>query len=74
MTIKPIRRVSKPNNLNCLMAKAGLTDADVAQRYGVAESSVAAWRRGQFMPLHVQWQFAEVLGVSIDEMLGEWEK
>ena len=73
MTTKPIRTRNTNTRLSLLMDSAGVTTESIMQRFGVTRTAVAAWRRGEFMPLPVQWQLAAWLGVTVDEMLGEWE-
>ncbi len=72
-TTKPTRTRHTNTRLALLMDAAGVTIEQVATRFSVPRHAVSRWRAGEFMPLPVQWQLASWLGVSVDEMLGEWE-
>ena len=69
----PVRTMHIGSRLRTLMHSAGITAHDVAGLYGVTVSAVESWQRGCHMPTKIQWQLAALLGVSVDEMLGEWE-
>lgn len=48
----------------------GLTQAELAQRVGVGENSIARYERSEMTPsLTVGHAIAEVLGVSVDDLL-----
>lgn len=52
--------------------KAGLTQADVAERLGITDSAVAQWETGRTFPKTALLpKLAELYGCTIDELLKE---
>jgi len=57
--------------LKQLRHKMGLRQNDVAKMLGVERSTVANWERGAKQPsLNILLKLREVLGVSLDELVG----
>lgn len=58
--------------LRQLRAKAGLTQADVAEKLGLTNRAVGAWEAGRARPrLDKMNQLADLFGVPVSELLGE---
>jgi transcriptional regulator with XRE-family HTH domain len=43
----------------------GLRQADIAERVGVGQQQVSHWERGQFLPLHALFAYAEAVGLRV---------
>lgn len=62
-----------PNNIRSILHSQQLTYGDVAHHLNVSPVTVRGWCDGKQMHTRYQWQLARLLGVTVDEMLGEWE-
>ena len=65
--------MKKINSLSYFRKKKGLTQSDLADLVNVAQSSLARYENGTIRPtLEVLKKIANVLGVSIDELLNDF--
>lgn len=60
-----------PERLQTYRKRAGLTQGQVADALGVTTAAVASWENGRAVPrTQKMTEIAEVLGVSVSELLG----
>ena len=60
--------------LQRLRVRAGLNQAEVAERMGVSAPSISGWEKGRARPKHGRMAaLAEILGVSASDLLGDHE-
>ena len=60
--------------LQRLRVRAGLNQAEVAERMGVSAPSISGWEKGRARPKHGRMPaLAEILGVSASDLLGDHE-
>ena len=61
-------------NIKKLRLAAGLTQADLAKKMRVDQSTVSLWESGKTSPLQkCHKRLAKVLGVTVDQLLTEDE-
>ena len=49
---KPIEKINVQDMVSIIKKRLGLTDAQIADRIGVSQSNVTAWRNGKSRPRH----------------------
>jgi transcriptional regulator with XRE-family HTH domain len=69
-TLLITKRIAK--NLTALRKRAGLTQAEVAEKINYSDKSVSKWESAGGVPdVFILMQLAKLYGVSLDELLGE---
>lgn len=64
--------MSKASRLTSLREKVGISQRELARQLGVHHSNVSFWERsGTMPPADVLPPMAKILGVTVDELLGQ---
>lgn len=71
-TLDPVLGQTGPTRAAFARARAGLTQAQVAEAVGVNRKTISRIERGETRPrLGLALRLADVLGVSFEELFGE---
>lgn len=68
------RRPSKPSCPRTALVEArdrqGLSQADIAERFGITQAGVSHWETGESTPHPTQWKgVADAYGVSVNRLI-----
>lgn len=62
-------------NLSRLRREKGLTQTELGEKLNYSDKTISKWERGEGMPdVNVLIQLAEMFGVTLNDMVGVWEK